>query len=84
VMVSDSWVFRTVPGPGESFGHFLGRFRRANELSHKAIADHLGVRVEWAKAWESPSHLSFNMIFVLVNKLNVHLEKAESITVVEL
>jgi len=40
---------------GESLGHFLGRFRRANALSHKAIAQHLGVRVEWVKAWESPS-----------------------------
>lgn len=54
-MPTDSWVFRVVPGPGESLGHFLGRFRRANELSHKAIAQHLGVRVEWVKAWESPS-----------------------------
>jgi transcriptional regulator with XRE-family HTH domain len=51
----DSWVFRVKVYDGESLGHFLGRFRRANELSHKAIADHLGVRVEWVKAWESPS-----------------------------
>lgn len=55
MMVSDSWVFRVVPAPGESFGHFLGQFRRANGVSHKAIADHLGVQVEWAKAWECPS-----------------------------
>jgi transcriptional regulator with XRE-family HTH domain len=54
-MECDSWVFRVKVYDGESLGHFLGRFRRANELSHKAIADHLGVRVEWVKAWESPS-----------------------------
>jgi transcriptional regulator with XRE-family HTH domain len=54
-MESESWVFRVKAYEGESLGHFLGRFRRANELSHKAIADHLGVRVAWAIAWESPS-----------------------------
>jgi len=51
----ESWVFRVKAYDGESLGHFLGRFRRANALSHKVIADHLGVRVEWVKAWESPS-----------------------------
>lgn len=54
-MASDSWVFRAVPASGESFGHFLGRFRRANHLSHRAIADHLGVRVKWVEDWELPS-----------------------------
>lgn len=54
-MESGSWVFRVKAYDGESLGHFLGRFRRANELSHKVIAQHLGVRVEWVKAWESPS-----------------------------
>lgn len=51
----DSWVFRVKAHDGESLGHFLGQFRRANALNHKVIADHLGVRVEWVKAWESPS-----------------------------
>jgi hypothetical protein len=54
-MAGDSWVFRVKADEGESLGHFLGRFRRANELSHKAISQHLGIRVEWVKAWESPS-----------------------------
>jgi hypothetical protein len=54
-MEAASWVFRVVPHPDESFGHFLGRFRRANELSHRVIADHLGIRVEWVQAWDSPS-----------------------------
>jgi TniQ len=54
-MACDSWVFRVNAYDGESLGYFLGRFRRANVLSHKAIAQPLGVRVEWVKAWESPS-----------------------------
>jgi transcriptional regulator with XRE-family HTH domain len=55
VMPDESWVFRVVPFPGESFGHYMGRFRRANGLSHRAIADHLGVRVSWIEDWERPS-----------------------------
>jgi transcriptional regulator with XRE-family HTH domain len=54
-MSSQSWVFRVEAYRGESLGHFLGRFRRANDLSHKSLADHLGIRVEWVIAWESPS-----------------------------
>lgn len=54
-MQSEGWVFRVKAYNGESLGHFLGRFRRANQLSHKAIADHLGIRVEWVMAWEAPS-----------------------------
>lgn len=53
-MESQGWVFRVKAYPGESLGHFLGRFRRANQLSHKAIANHLGVRVEWVIAWKLP------------------------------
>jgi len=54
-MESESWVFRVKACEGESLGHFLGRFRRANALSHTGIAQYLGVRVEWVKAWETPS-----------------------------
>jgi transcriptional regulator with XRE-family HTH domain len=54
-MVSEGWVFRVKAYQGESLGHFLGKFRRANALSHKSLADHLGIRVEWVMAWESPS-----------------------------
>jgi hypothetical protein len=54
-MDAESWVFRVRAEPGESLGHFLGRFRRANVLNHKAIADHLGVRVAWVQDWEIPS-----------------------------
>lgn len=55
MMSAESWVFRVVPHSDESFGHFMGRFRRANALSHKAIAEHLCIRVEWVQAWDTPS-----------------------------
>ena len=54
-MEAESWVFRVEPHSDESFGHFMGRFRRTNELSHRAIAEHLGIRVEWVQAWDTPS-----------------------------
>jgi transcriptional regulator with XRE-family HTH domain len=54
-MEAESWVFRVVPHADESLGHFLGRFRRANVLSHRAIAEHLGVRETWVQDWEIPS-----------------------------
>ncbi len=54
-MQAESWVFRVIADKGESLGHFLGRFRRANQLSHKAIAEHLGVCVAWVQDWEIPS-----------------------------
>jgi hypothetical protein len=52
---SKTWVFRVKAYPDESLGHFLGRFRRANALSHRAIADHLGINVTWIRDWEVPS-----------------------------
>jgi hypothetical protein len=45
-MESEGWVFRVEVRKGESLGHFLGRFRRLNELTHKALAEHLGIRLE--------------------------------------
>jgi transcriptional regulator with XRE-family HTH domain len=54
-MFPQSWMFRVDAYRGESLGHFLGRFRRANALSHKSLAEHLIIRVEWVIAWEAPS-----------------------------
>jgi hypothetical protein len=54
-MSSDTWVFRVTPHPDESLGHFLDRFRRANHLSHKVMADHLGVRVTWVQDRDTPA-----------------------------
>jgi hypothetical protein len=53
--MGEGWVFRVQAVPGESFGHYLGRFRRANALSHKIVAEHLGVRSVWVEEWERPS-----------------------------
>jgi transcriptional regulator with XRE-family HTH domain len=54
-MESESWVFRVVPHADESLGHFLGRFRRANALSQRAIAEHLCVHETWVQNWEISS-----------------------------
>ena len=54
-MSAAGWVLRVEAYPGESFGHFWGRFRRVNELSHRAISAHLSIPLKWVQAWESPS-----------------------------
>lgn len=51
----EGWVFRVRADRSESLGHFLGRFRRANELSHKVVANHLRVRETWVQDWENRS-----------------------------
>ena len=55
MLLDEYWVFEVEVGDGESLGHFLGRFRRANILSCKTLAEYLGVRFEWVRAWEVPS-----------------------------
>ncbi|MGK7899046.1 MAG: hypothetical protein AB4372_36880 [Xenococcus sp. (in: cyanobacteria)] len=55
MMETQSWVFRVKAEEGESLGHYLGRFSRANYLSQAAIAQHLGVRLQWVEDWFSPS-----------------------------
>jgi len=49
------WLFQVKPQPDESFGHFLGRFRRANCLSGAHLSALLGVRSYLVSYWESPS-----------------------------
>ena len=49
------WLFQVEPYPNESFGHFLGRFRRANYLSSAHLAAMLGARSHVVAYWESPS-----------------------------
>jgi transcriptional regulator with XRE-family HTH domain len=51
----DSWMFRVQAHPGESFGHFMGRFRRANCLSSRQMSAMLGVRYLAVSYWEAPS-----------------------------
>ena len=49
------WLFQVKPNPEESFGHFLGRFRRANYLSGSHLSAMLGQRPYIVSYWESPS-----------------------------
>jgi hypothetical protein len=37
------WVFRVEPLSGESLSHFLGRFRRANELTPTGLGKIVGL-----------------------------------------
>lgn len=56
--VIQPWIFQIQAYPGESFGHFLGRFRRANELSRAGLAELLSVPAAIVQAWETPSRRS--------------------------
>ncbi|WOD39708.1 hypothetical protein RRF56_02725, partial [Nodosilinea sp. E11] len=49
------WLFQVEPHADESFGHFLGRFRRANRLSSAQLSAMLGQRSYVVSYWESPS-----------------------------
>jgi TniQ len=49
------WVFRVTAYPGESFGHFMSRFRRANHLSSGQLSTILGLRYIAVSYWETPS-----------------------------
>lgn len=50
------WLFEIAPVPGESFGHYLGRFRRANCLSRVGLAAFVAVDVRIVRGWEMPSY----------------------------
>ena len=49
------WLFQVQPYPEESFGHFLGRFRRANHLSSAYLSTLLKQRPYAVSYWETPS-----------------------------
>lgn len=49
------WVFQVVPGTDESLGHYLSRFRQANCLGHKTLAEELQVPTKLVSDWEVPS-----------------------------
>lgn len=51
----EPWLFQVEPYPNESFGHFLGRFRRANCLSSAHLSAMLGLRSHIVAYWETPS-----------------------------
>jgi transcriptional regulator with XRE-family HTH domain len=51
----ECWLFWVEPYPEESFGHFLGRFRRANLLSSGHLSAMLGLSAHIVSYWEAPS-----------------------------
>lgn len=51
----EPWLFQVDPYPDESFGHFLGRFRRANHLSCSHLSSLIGLRPYMVSYWEMPS-----------------------------
>lgn len=53
--VIEGWIFQILPGSGESFGHYLGRFRRANCLSRAGLAELLTIDSAIVRGWETPS-----------------------------
>jgi hypothetical protein len=51
----EGWIFQIAPVLGESFGHYLGRFRRANCLSRVGLAEWMTTDVRIVRGWEMPS-----------------------------
>lgn len=49
------WLFQVEPYEEESFGHYLGRFRTANDLSSAHLSAMLNQRSHTVSYWESPS-----------------------------
>lgn len=52
---SEGWIFRVAPMFGESFGHYLGRFRRANCLSQGGLAELVSIEARLIRGLETPS-----------------------------
>lgn len=51
----EPWLFYVEPYLEESFGHFLGRFRRANHLSSYHLSAMLDQKPYAVSYWETPS-----------------------------
>jgi len=51
------WFFRVEPYEGESISHFLGRFKRANDLTSSGLGKAAGIGgtlARWEKFWFNP------------------------------
>ena len=52
-----SWLFRAEPFEGESLSHFLGRFRRENEMTASGLGKEAGIGAvvaRWEKFYHNP------------------------------
>lgn len=57
MMEIDSWLFLVNPIEGESLSHFLGRFRRENELTPSGLGQEAGIGsvvARWEKFYHNP------------------------------
>ncbi|WP_202815252.1 TniQ family protein [Leptolyngbya sp. NIES-2104] len=54
-LLNDGWIFQIAPLRGESLGHYLGRFRRANCLSQSALAELMLMDARLLRGLEMPS-----------------------------
>jgi hypothetical protein len=52
------WLFPVEPLEGESFSHFLGRFRRRNHLTPSALGQLAGLGRWWRDGKVSPQSVS--------------------------
>ena len=52
---AEGWMFQITPMPGESIGHYLGRFRRANCLTQSGLAELVSIEVRLLRGLEMPS-----------------------------
>lgn len=53
----ESWLFATAPFEGESLSHFLGRFRRENEMTASGLGKEAGIGsvvARWEKFYHNP------------------------------
>lgn len=55
VSSADGWLFQITPILGESMGHYLGRFRRANCLTQSALAELILIDARVLRGLEMPS-----------------------------
>lgn len=73
-MADTGWMFQVPPFPGESFGHYLGRFRRANCLSQSGLAELISIDPRLLRGLEMPSvgqFLSAKQLRTLSNLLRL-------------
>ncbi len=52
-----SWLFQVAPFEGESLSHFLGRFRRENEMTPSGLGKEAGIGAvigRWEKFYHNP------------------------------
>ncbi len=75
-MNCDSWIFQMAPISGESVGHYLGRFRRANCLSRSGLAELVSIEVRLLRGLEMPS-IGQPLNAIQVEKLSAFLGLSE-------